>query len=432
MFSRLTISSIAVVVLAPCIALADLVVVNARLFDGTGSGVRNDVSVSVSDNRIAEIGPEVFVDAAVNLIDADGMTVLPGLIDAHLHTTVRSVNGPLTPPEVHENEAELLAAIEGIVSQNLSDYLDAGFTSVMDTGGYWPYVVNLRDRVASGEFRAPRMFVSGGVVTAPQGQPASWLCAGAITDFCRQTINAEAADVESARALVRLYADEGRGVDQVKITYDGVIAPPKLSPDVVRAVINEAHRQGIRAVAHALDARDVSDLIAWGIDGFVHPPFVNDNPEGHYFDAFQGRSIPLTITFGLAEHHRTRQAAAGNPSPVNLARLRTQRQNVSAALELGALPVFGSDVISDHPELVKRIVFEALASLELSNAEVLLAATRNAAMLIGRDDLGTLEPGNLADMIIVEGDPLEDLDTLSRVVMVIRDGIVVADNRSLE
>ena len=98
------------------------------------------------------------------------------------------------------------------------------------------------------------------------------------------------------------------------------------------------------------------------------------------------------------------------------------------ALDLGALPVYGSDSV-EHPSLVRQMVVGSLVSSGLSNAEVLQAATRNAARLIGRGDLGTLQEGNIADILVVRGNPLGNLADLSNVAVVIKDGAIMHDRR---
>ena len=407
------------------VAWADIVIENARIFDGTGTTTQENLSLRLSGGRIVEISGAAIAHGEATVIDAGGMTVLPGLIDAHVHSTVLLRDGELTVPD---DEDAMETHIATTVSEHLSNYLDEGFTSIVDPGGYWPYVVHLRDRVASGEIRGPRMFVAGGIFTAPGGHPASWVCENESNDFCRNAINAEAGDVDSARERVRRYADDGDGVDFVKITYDGLIAPPKLEPAVVEAIIDEAHLQRIRALAHVLDVRDVADVVNWGIDGFVHPPAVMEDTAGEFLSAIGERQLPLSITFGTFEYDILRRGEE-NVSEEELADYHITRNNVIAALELGALPVYGSDAIEEHPSLAREMVLGALVSSGLSPAEVLQAATRNPARLLGRENLGTIREGNVADILIVRGNPLENLDDLSNVAIVIKDGEIVHDRR---
>ena len=405
-------------------ASADIIIENARLFDATGTTLQENVSLRLSGRQIAEIGAMEMSHDDATVIDATGMTVMPGLIDAHVHSTVLLHDGQLTIPD---NEAAMQVHLSGVVSEHLSNYLDEGFTSIVDPGGFWPHIIRLRDLIAAGEIRGPRMFVSGGIFTAPGGHPAAWICETETGDFCRTALNAEADDIDSARALVRRYADGGNGVDLVNIAYDGVIAPPKLRPEVVHAIIDEAHEQGIRAVAHVYDVRDIPDVVSWGIDGLVHPPSVVDDPEGKFLAAIGARQLPLSITFGATEYAILKNGEE-TLSEEDLSDYRTRRNNVITALDLGALPVYGSDSV-EHPSLVRQMVVGSLVSSGLSNAEVLQAATRNAARLLGRGDLGTLQEGNIADILIVRGNPLGNLADLSNVAVVIKDGAIMHDRR---
>ena len=186
--------------------------------------------------------------------------------------------------------------------------------------------------------------------------------------------------------------------------------------------------ESIRAVAHVLDVRDVADVVDWGIDGFVHPPAVVEDTGGEYLAAIGERRLPLSITFGTNEYDIL-QRGEEKVSEEELADYRSTRNNVITALELGALPVYGSDAIEEHPSLAREMVLGSLLSSGLSHAEVLQAATRNPALLLGREDLGTIREGNVADILMVHGNPLENLNDLSNVAIVIKDGEIVLDRR---
>ncbi len=396
---------------------ADVLITNARLFDATGSDIIENATIAITGDRIQSISTgETDIDAET-VIDAQGKTVMPGLIDGHIHVFFDFTETGIEYPKSQE---ELDAYIETRMQEKFDDFLAHGFTSIMSPGDSWPTIVNVRDRVAAGEIRGPRMFVSGGIFTAPGSHPAEGICSGSA--FCAEHVAVEVDDEASAREWVRKYAESG--VDLLKITYvepDEEPLGPKLRPEVVAAIIDEAHQQGIRALAHAWDAADVNDLVEWGIDGFVHPFGITLDADGSLLQSAGEKGLAVSSTFASAALF-----AADGPDP----ELEITLSNVQTAMRYGSPLVFGSDMPGLPTEMVLSAVISAMSNMGLSNAEVIQASTRHTAQsLLAQDDLGTIEPGNLADIIIVNGDPLEDLAALSQIEIVIANGQIVVDNR---
>ena len=385
----------------------DVLITNARLFDATGAGLIENATIAIMGNRIQSVSTGETDIRAGTVIDARGRTVMPGLIDAHVHVFFDFGETGFSYPRSQE---ELDAYIETRMQEKFNDLLDRGFTTIMSPGDSWPTIVNVRDRVAAGEIRGPRMFVSGGIFTAPGGHPAEGICSG--SEFCAEHVAVEVADEESAREWVRKYAESG--VDHLKITYvepDEEPAGPKLSPEVMAAIIDEAHRQGIRALVHAWDAADVNDLVAWGIDGFVHPFGLTLDEDGSLLRSAGEKGLAVSSTFAGAALF----TQGPDADPAAVAELELTLSNVRTAMSHGSPLVFGSDMPGFPAETVLSAVTTAMTNIGLSNAEVLRASTRDTAQsLLAQNDLGTLEPGNLADLIIVNGNPLEDLAALEK------------------
>lgn len=395
----------------------DVLITNARLFDATGADVMENATIAISGNRIHSISTGKMDVEAETVINAQGKTVMPGLIDGHVHVFFDFVlTGGISYPKSQE---ELDAYIKTRMQEKFDDLLARGFTGIMSPGDFWPAIVNVRDRVAAAEIRGPRMFVSGGIFTAPGAHPAEGICSGSA--FCAEHVAVQVDDEASARAWVRTYAESG--VDLLKITYvepDEEPSGPKLKPEVVAAIIDEAHQQGIRALAHAWDAADVNDLVKWGIDGFVHPFGITLDEDGSLLRSAGEKGLAVSSTFASTA------LFPGGSDPETAITL----SNVQTAMRYGSPLVFGSDMPGFPIDLVRAAVVSAMSDLGLSNAEVLIASTRDTAQsLLAQDDLGTIEPGNLADIIIVNGDPLENLAALSQVEVVIANGQIVVDKR---
>ena len=455
------------------LAAQDLVLKNARLFDGTGDFAVPVASIVVENGRIAAIqaegdgslngpapegavgqktasaptatdvtaAPEEAAPSATKVIDLKGAFLMPGLVDTHVHLSFDFEGMGMYFPK---SDAEYAEYVDTRMREKLAALLRQGFTTIMSPGDFWPQIIDVRERQKSGDLQGPRLLVSGGIFTAPDGHPAVGICSGSMLcaaiapaadllanigicegrEYCARHVAVEVDEADAARAWVQSYAESG--VDQLKITYvepDG----PKLSPEVAEAIIDEANRIGLRALVHAMDAKDVNQLVEWGIDGFVHPPGISADNNGDLLAAAGRKGLAVAVTTGTPE---IMAETFGEPSEEDLQDFNLTKDNIRSMIAFGAKPVLGSDLPGFPPAKVLRTTIAALASLGLSNAEVLRAATKDAAQgLLALADVGTLEAGNMADMIVMPGDPLQDLDALQNLSMVIQGGAVVLDRR---
>jgi len=398
---------------------ADLVIINARLFSGTGVDVIEGASIVMAGERIESVSQGTVDTAGAEVIDAGGRTVLPGLIDAHVHLFF-DLQGDVYFPT---SDPEARSFIETRLRGDLEAYLEQGFTSVLSAIDFWPQIVEVRKRVLSGEFKGPRLFIGGGVFVAPGGH---YVCRGLEEEdrrrWCDEHISVTVENPAQVRDGVGRYAASGVDV----IVYDGRTNSPTLPVEVVAALVDEAHRQQLPVLVHNSDAAGLGGLTESGIDGFIHPPAGTDEDGDFWLESLGSQRIPLGITIGETEE----AIRANKLSRDEIATYMAVRQNVLTLLEAGAVPVFASDIPGLSPKETLPIVLRSLSDLGLSNAEVLHAGTRDPArLIIRRQDLGTVEPGNLADIIIVDGNPLQDLGALRNVEIVIKDGKVVVDKR---
>jgi imidazolonepropionase-like amidohydrolase len=373
-----TAAVLCIAIVLPLDARQPRVAIRARaMVDVSRGRLIANATIVVRGGRIVAAGSSVDVtvpaDAAV--IELPETTLLPGLIDAHVHLT-----------------------LGGQPSANARATLAAGFTTVQDLGAAAYANVVLRDTIKAGRLEGPRVVASG-----------PWLgIAGGTCDF--NGIGVRGA--EAFRRRVR--EDVERGADLIKVCVTGWLAdavrdPPKyeISDDELRAAIDEAHRLGKRVAVHALSEGGIRISVRLGADLVVHAGF----PSPETVAAMKKRSVQqLPTLFSLS---------TADPEHVSAVHTR-MREAVSAGLPVA----FGTDAgVIPHGTNAKE--FEHLASIGLDAVSALRTATLSAARAVDMSaDIGELSQGRLADVIGVTGNPLQDLRTLQHVSFVMKEGKV--------
>lgn len=390
-------------------APAPLAVVNGALWDG--SRLIPDGVVILRGDRIEAAGPaaEIAIPADATIVDARGGTILPGLIDGHVHNAAE--------PEVRRK------------------FLEAGVTSVCDTGAG---AVQLRQyQNPQDDMPAARAYFAGPFLSAPGGYPADTDDSARLEiqtpEEARQAVQQLAA---AGAAYIKVALDDGRGDEPL----------PVLSVDVLQAVTAEAHRLGLTVRAHVLDVRFLDAALDAGVDAIEHIPapelsrqvfelwMQRDLPlplPRAYLEELQrlaGRQIPLMPTVEVLER-RTCNAVARSEKE-RTACVRVYIEALRQYRLMGGVIALGSDYGSaGMPAGLPWREMEFLQQAGWSNTEILTAATVNAARTCGRaGEIGLLQPGYLADLLIVDGNPLEDLTALQRVRTVILAGEVLGEN----
>ncbi len=399
---------------------ADLIITNASLFDGTGRDVVYPASIVIEDGRVKRVEIGASTTEAPVVVDADGKTVMPGLINGHFHLFFDLYSTP--PRNLANSDEEARAYIRGQLPETLRGHLEHGITSLFSPIDFWPHIFDVREKVASGEILGPRLFIGGQILAHSGGHYA---CPGDDAEggaWCNQRMVLPTDTPEEARASVQRVVRDGADL----VVFDATTNQPELRKDSFLAMIDEAHRNGLRIVAHNADAKDVAAMVEAGIDGFVHPPAVTRDLDGSLVSIIGERGLPIEVTLGFFQ----RLIAMGRASESDVEDYETVRNNVALALKAGAVPIFASDMPGLPPEEVAPTVTRVMSGVGLDNKTILLSATRNAAhALLGREDLGTIEPGKIADLIMIDGDPLADLSALTKVELVIKDGKIVSDRR---
>lgn len=393
---------------------SDVLITNARLIDGTGA-VQEGAMIAISGDRIEGIFSEGEPREGDLTIDAGGRTVMPGLIDSHVHVIVdRTVVDQETLDEYIENSAK----------RNLADFLAHGVTTIKSAGDPEDAILELRQLIEEGKVEGPRLLVVGPVLSAPGGHPSVTLFAD--NSWVRERLVAEMARVEDVKETIDRLA--GKGVDGVKIVYQGSddgsqtylygdrISIRRLPREIMEAIIEESHRHGLRVTAHTFEEEGVIPVVEAGVDSLEHGVVVKSPVSETVVEMLREAGVFYIPTLQVFRAAEARERAMANLKQLS---------------EAGVKIVLGTDTVGGTPAGANTISeAERMVEAGMSPAQVIQAATRTAAEHLGRgDDLGTLETGKLADLIIVEGDPLENISVLRTPWVVMKDGQVVVDNR---
>ena len=419
-----------------------LVIEGGTLIDGTGRGPIRDAVVVIEGSRIKAVGTRgtVTYPPGARVIGAEGRTILPGLIDAHVH--ISAYMHPL--------------------------FLHYGVTTIMDTANPTDWSLAQREALQRGRIKGPRLFVTGDIIDGPPEDTNQTTLA------LRQAYRVHTHTVAEARAVARDLIN--KGVDGLKV-YEG------LSTESLKAVVEEAHNAGMEVVGHVFDARDatlvgmkfmehvrpivhstlgdpakkqamregrlrnaeaemdtalfdplIELLVSNGV--YYNPTLTRPRPESReWYDVVVNLlEDPSTrfITDARREHWlaQVRAADTGRDLPETES-LRKTREFIRRFVQAGGKVITGPDTgarssATNVAGLAMHVEMEALVNAGLTPMQAILASTRWPAEFLHKEnDLGTVEPGKLADVIVIEGDPLADIRNTQHVRTVILDGKVI-------
>jgi enamidase len=378
---------------------ADLLITNARILLPK-RGAIDKGTIAITNGLISSIqeGPSDL--NASREIDIKGRTILAGLIDTHVHLLFRSAA---------RDQASLDAWIKQGLPAMLDQYLAGGITSVVSLGDYYPTIISVRDSINSGDLLGPRTFIVGPMFTAPGGHPAGTLCSK--NNWCSDTLAIQVEDPEIARQRVRELAS--RGVNAIKAAYGSAGPRPVLSDPVLAAIAAEAKANNLPFIIHSTSTDASLHAISLGATGLAHIPSATPFADTA---AVAGalKDLPISSSPGIPSRDAVRAQ-----------RGKTLRQ----LIEWGAIIALGSDIASKPPAEALAIEINSLKEA-LTPWEIVDSLTSNAALFIGKEDcLGKIADGYIADLVVVDGDPLQDPGALTRVVMVFKDGQMIKDAR---
>ncbi len=400
-----------------------------RLFDPRTGTLLTNQSILIQGQRIVDVGSNVTAPAGATTIDLSQATVVPGLIDSHLHfMTGNPLVGPgaggIGPrgPGPAGGMGQPLQYHALAASVNAQRDLHAGFTSAVDmmSHGGWYGTVDLRNAVNVGLLPGPRMQVAGpGIVSTNKASVGFPL----LERLAVSTLGAQVANgIDEVRAAVREQAHYG--VDWIKIYSteqytlkpDGtIVALPTFTRAETEAIVDEAHRKGLKVACHAYGGEGLRNCVAAGVDVPTHALELDDES----LKMMVEKKRPLAVTmFDLSMDDAREFKDYGN------SRWRMMEKSFKKAMAAGITLPFASGA-GPFPHGTQGDQFAYLVKWGMTPANALRSGTSVAAEVMGWSaDVGSVEKGKFADLVAVSGDPLADITELSRVKFVMKGGTV--------
>ncbi len=391
---------------------ADTVLNNGKIYTVNDRQPQAE-AVAIKDGKFIRVGSNEdvkhLIADATNVVDLQGMSVLPGIIDTHVH---------LMSWVAKKGQLATRRFLDDQVRKNLDECLEHGVTTIKSIGDPIDMILAVREDLQTGKRRGPRLLVVGPILTSPGGHPIEFFCKG--NPWCRKQSYVELDSDEAARKAVHSLAKE-KNVDAIKLFCDdreikGVKPLTKLKEDIMRSIIDEAHKYGLRATVHAPLEEDAIVAIRSGADGVEHLPktplvgnrLANILNEKH---AFVVPTLAISEVSSLTTPEMFEQKMA------NVLLLHKKGVRIAAGSDTAYDLELGSTTIRE---------LELMVEAGLPTDAVIRAATHDAAEHLGLlDKIGTVEEGKMADLIIVDGDPMLQIKALRTVNRVIQSGNTV-------
>jgi imidazolonepropionase-like amidohydrolase len=409
------------------------VIKGGTVIDGTGRSPFEKGLVVVEGSKIGFVGKEGDIDLPqgedVEVIDAEGKTIMPGLIDSHVHIYTNGESSEFTSLPIRDNP--LTRAMKCI--PRLKRDLEMGITTLRDGGSGWGWLeVALRDAINRGDIVGPRFFATGYHLTVTGGHGyflPPWL-ANIPVHPEQSSVHCDGPDEWRKAARLQIY----NGVDCLKLVASrdvispGIATAPQATREELKAAIDEAHKMGKKALVHAQGREAIMNAIEAGADSIVHGFWIDEECA----EMMVKRDVYLEST---NLYVRGIMDKGKGDLPDWMVQKATEcwkdkERNFGMLLEKGVKISFGSDTgvpYIQHGNNAREL--SMFVELGMEPMQAIIAATKTAAEAIGIDNMvGTIETGKIADIIVVEGDPLEDINILheeNRIKMVMKEGVVV-------
>ncbi len=384
------------------------VIRNVHIITGDGKEEFNK-NILISGKKIMKITDEKIPVKNSVVMDGTGKTLMPGLIDSHMH-----IQGTTNTSEKESDEF-----LKNRLPEQFFSLLKNGVTTIKELGAPESFIYKLRDKLNSGEITGPNLLIVGPNITAKGGHPAVTL--GGNNPWIREEMAEEIENEQQARQAVKRLA--GKKVDFLKIVYQGgkyyyfekELRINKLDIQLVKAIIEEAEKYNLKVTAHTAYEADVLELLQTGIYGLEHgitDKYISDDNVMELWKSKGVYYVP-TIQVLTGEHDKN----AIKYSMYNLKKLHDYGVKIALGTD-NMLEVLPGDIV--HKEL------EYYVEAGLTEMEALVTATRNSAEYLGiLDKTGTVEEGKNADLILLDSNPLEDIQNINNINTVFKDGGIV-------
>ncbi|GGC98933.1 metal-dependent hydrolase family protein [Aquisalinus flavus] len=423
LISRLMTAAAAICVFTGAAQAQTVFLTADRMVDVETGRLVGNAAVLVEDGKVTFAGDMSTVRLAIpedaTRIDLAGYTIMPGLIDMHVHLTSSADQHGYKGLAISDE----MSAIIGVV--NAQTTLEAGFTTVRNVGAGSFGDVALRDAINEGMIPGPRMYVSGPPIGITGGHCSD-------NNLLPEEYGLEGENVAdgpwAARSAVR--KNVKYGADLIKTCSTGgvlskgtKVGAPQYTLEELTALTEEAHSHGLKVASHAHGAEGIRNALMAGVDTIEHASFIDD--EGIRLARKNGAYLSMDIyvteyilgegeAAGILEESLEKERMTG----------QVQRDNFRKAHEAGVKMVLGTDAgVYPHGQNARQL--SRMTGFGMTPAEALQAATVNAADALGKGDtIGRLAPGYFADIIAVEGNPLDDISILESVGFVMKEGVV--------
>ncbi|WP_339705946.1 amidohydrolase family protein [uncultured Sphingosinicella sp.] len=405
-------------------AQAETVVVTAdRMVDVVAGRMVENPVVVITDGRIVSVSGGAGIPADAKRVDLPGMTLVPGLIDMHVHLDSAPIYGGYNSLVFTDSFWTVVGAA------NARAMLDAGFTTVRNVGSAGYSDVGIKQAIEEG------------FATGPRVVPAAYAL-GATGGHCDETFyppsfhrKGEAVGDSPDELRLRVREQRKYGAEVIKVCATGGVfsrntepGQQQLSEGELRAIADEAHMWGLKVAAHAHGTSGIKAAIRAGIDTIEHASLID--AEGIRLAKERGAVLAMDIyntEYTQAEGRKNGVLEDNLRKDREIAQI--QRDGFRAAHKAGVKMVFASDAgVMPHAEVGKQ--FRVMVDYGMTPIDAIRAATRNAAEALGREsDVGAIAPGRYGDLIAVSGDPTADVTLLANVPFVMKGGDIVKDAR---
>jgi len=400
-------------------------IVNATVIDVDGGLARRGMSINVCGGRIESLtnGSSPAAGVHSRVIDACGAYVCPGLIDGHVHLFLDAGPSPRAAFLETDDAAKLKTA-----ARNAALALNAGITTVRDCGGPAALLFGFQQAVERGEYPGPRILAAGSPLTRPAGHCHFFGIEVSTPAEVRRAVDSQA---RQGAALVKLIASGGG------LTPGTRPSEADLAPEIMREAVTAAHANGLHVSAHCHAAESIVRALDTGVDIIEHAGFVCPDGSTRFDPQIAARMrdngvvVSPTAISGIRIAQTIRLSGSQNGDDhAAVERLESRKQHTARFREAGVRILAGTDCgVANTP--FDSLIDEMLEYVEagMSAPQALRCATSDSARYLNLPLLGRIESGCLADLLLLAGNPLEDLGHLRNPLLVMKEGAIVCDFR---